>query len=154
MGKLAALACKTAKPDLKRDRLLGDGVGSFLQLRPKGTKTWFIVYDFRSMRTKYTIGGFLHEGAPGESISEWLRYGQRSLTQARAIAGNGRRPQRNAFMLSELCRRLVGSAKKASAPVFWTHEMASSSVPLRPECSVCARSYVEMVPGHCRQAEP
>lgn len=87
MGKLAATSCETAKPDPKRDRLLGDGDGLFLRVRPHGTKTWMIEYEFQGKRTKYTIGGYARDGAPGNSIPEWLRHGQQSLTQARSIAG-------------------------------------------------------------------
>jgi integrase len=87
MGKLAAVTCETAKRDPKRDRLLGDGDGLFLRLRPHGTKTWMIEYEFQGRRTKYTIGAYSRDGAPGESIPDWLRHGQQSLTQARSIAG-------------------------------------------------------------------
>ncbi|MDP2786246.1 MAG: Arm DNA-binding domain-containing protein [Sulfurimicrobium sp.] len=88
MGKLAAVTCETAKPDKSRDRLLGDGDGLFLRVRPHGTKTWLIEYIFNGARTKYSLGTYDREGAPGESITEWLRYGRLSLTQARAIAGS------------------------------------------------------------------
>lgn len=88
MGKLAAVTCESAKPDKGRDRLLGDGDGLFLRVRPHGTKTWLIEYEFSGRRTKYTIGVYDHEGAPGDSIPDWLRHGRLSLTQARAIAGN------------------------------------------------------------------
>ena len=47
MGKLAAVTCETAKPNKARDRLLGDGDGLFLRIRPHGTKTWVIEYEFR-----------------------------------------------------------------------------------------------------------
>lgn len=87
MGKLAAVTCETAKPDPKRDRLLGDGDGLFLRVRPHGTKTWVIEYEHQSKRTKYTIGGYSRDGAPGNSIPDWLRHGQQTLTQARSIAG-------------------------------------------------------------------
>jgi hypothetical protein len=56
MGKLAAVTCESAKPDKGRDRLLGDGDGLFLRVRPHGTKTWLIEYEFSGSRTKYTIG--------------------------------------------------------------------------------------------------
>lgn len=88
MGKLAAVTCESAKPDKGRDRLLGDGNGLFLRVRPHGTKTWLVEYEFNGSRTKYTIGVYDREGAPGDSIPEWLRHGRLSLTQARAIAGN------------------------------------------------------------------
>ncbi len=94
MGKLAAISCETAKPDAKRDRLLGDGDGLFLRVRPHGTKTWVIEYEFNGVRTKYTIGGYSRNGAPGGSISDWLRNGQQSLTQARSIAGNWKAARR------------------------------------------------------------
>ncbi|MBK6744295.1 MAG: DUF4102 domain-containing protein [Hydrogenophilales bacterium] len=94
MGKLAAVTCETAKPDLKRDRLLGDGDGLFLRVRPHGTKTWVIEYVFQGQRTKYTIGGYSRDGAPGESIPDWLRHGQQSLTQARSIAGSWKAARR------------------------------------------------------------
>lgn len=87
MGKLASVTCETIKPDPKRDRLIGDGDGLFLRVRPHGTKTWLIEYELQGRRTKYTIGGYAREGAPGESIPDWLRHGQQSLTQARSIAG-------------------------------------------------------------------
>lgn len=87
MGKLAAVTCETVKPDPKRDRLIGDGDGLFLRVRPHGTKTWVIEYLHQGRRTKYTIGAYSKDGAPGESIPEWLRHGQQSLTQARSIAG-------------------------------------------------------------------
>lgn len=94
MGKLAAVTCETAKRDAKRDRLLGDGDGLFLRVRPHGTKTWVIEYEFQGQRTKYTIGGYSRDGAPGESIPDWLRYGQQSLTQARSIAGSWKAARR------------------------------------------------------------
>jgi integrase len=94
MGKLAAVTCETAKRDPKRDRLLGDGDGLFLRVRPHGTKTWLIEYEFQGRRTKYTIGIYSRDGAPGESISDWLRHGQLSLTQARSIAGNWKSTRR------------------------------------------------------------
>ncbi len=94
MGKLAAVTCETAKPDLKRDRLLGDGDGLFLRVRPHGTKTWVIEYEHLGKRTKYTIGGYARDGAPGNSIPEWLRHGQQSLTQARSIAGSWKAARR------------------------------------------------------------
>lgn len=88
MGKLAAVTCESVKPDKGRDRLLGDGDGLFLRVRPHGTKTWLIEYEFGGSRTKYTIGVYDRDGAPGDSISDWLRHGRLSLSQARAIAGN------------------------------------------------------------------
>lgn len=87
MGKLAAVTCETAKPDPKRDRLLGDGDGLYLRVRPHGTKTWVIDYEHQGKRKKFTIGGYDPKGAPGNSIPDWLRHGQQSLTQARSIAG-------------------------------------------------------------------
>lgn len=94
MGKLSAVTCETAKPDPKRDRLLGDGDGLFLRIRPHGTKTWIVEYEFQGSRTKYTIGGYSRNGAPGESIPDWLRHGQQSLTQARSIAGSWKAARR------------------------------------------------------------
>ncbi len=88
MAKLSAVTCESAKPDKSRDRLLGDGDGLFLRVRPHGTKTWLIEYVFNSQHTKYTIGVYEREGAHGDSIPDWLRHGRLSLTQARAIAGN------------------------------------------------------------------
>lgn len=94
MGKLAATTCETAKPDANRDRLLGDGDGLFLRVRPHGTKTWVIEYEFSGARTKYTIGIYSRNGMPGASISDWLRNGQQSLTQARSIAGSWKAARR------------------------------------------------------------
>ena len=88
MGKLAVTSCENAKPGKARDRLMGDGDGLFLRIRPHGTKTcWLIEYTFGSARRKYTIGVYDKAGAKGESITEWLRAGRQSLAQARAIAG-------------------------------------------------------------------
>jgi integrase len=94
MGKLATTTCETAKPDPKRDRLLGDGDGLFLRVRPHGTKTWVVEYEFLGQRTKYTVGGYSREGAPGDSIPDWLRHGQQSLSQARSIAGSWKAARR------------------------------------------------------------
>jgi hypothetical protein len=94
MGKLAATSCETAKSDPKRDRLLGDGDGLLLRVRPHGTKTWVIEYEFQGRRTKYTIGTYSRDGAPGNSIPDWLRFGQQSLTQSRSIAGNWKTARR------------------------------------------------------------
>ena len=87
MGKLAVTSCENAKPKKTGDRLLGDGDGLFLRIRPHGTKTWFIEYLFGSTRRKYTIGVYDKAGAKAESITEWLHDGRLSLAQARAIAG-------------------------------------------------------------------
>lgn len=92
--KLSATTCETVKPNPLRDRLIGDGDGLFLRVRPHGTKTWVIEYEFQGSRTKYTIGGYSRNGAPGESIPDWLRNGQQSLTQARSIAGNWKAARR------------------------------------------------------------
>ena len=63
-------------------------------MRPHGTKTWAIEYEFQGKRTKYTIGAYSRTGAPGDSIPGWLRHGQQSLTQARSIAGNWKTARR------------------------------------------------------------
>lgn len=49
--------------------MLGDGDGLFLRVRPQGTKTWVIEYEFRGCRRKYSIGVYDPAGAPGESIT-------------------------------------------------------------------------------------
>ncbi len=96
MGKLAATTCETAKPDNSgRDRLLGDGDGLFLRIRPHGTKTWVVEYEFKGARQKYTIGVYDRGGAPGESITAWLEAGRLSLTQARSIAGKWKTDRRS-----------------------------------------------------------
>lgn len=96
MGKLAATTCETAKPDNSgRDRLLGDGDGLFLRIRPHGTKTWVVEYEFKGARQKYTIGVYDRSGAPGESITAWLEAGRLSLTQARSIAGKWKTDRRS-----------------------------------------------------------
>lgn len=88
MGKLTSITCENAKPDSRRDRMLGDGDGLFLRVRPSGTKTWLVEYEFAGRRTKYTIGVYERTGASGDRIPDWLRHGRLSLAQARAIAGN------------------------------------------------------------------
>ena len=92
--KLSATTCETVKPNPLRDRLLGDGDGLFLRVRPHGRKTWVIEYEFQGCRTKYTIGSYARNSATGESIPDWLRNGQQSLTQARSIAGNWKAARR------------------------------------------------------------
>jgi integrase len=88
MSKLSAKLCETAKTSaVSGDRLLGDGDGLFLRVRPRGTKTWVVEYEFQARRRKYTIGVFDAKGGPGESITAWLEHGRLSLSQARAIAG-------------------------------------------------------------------
>lgn len=94
MAKLAAVTCETVKPNKARDRLVGDGDGLFLRIRPNGTKTWVIEYDFKGERRKYTVGLYVPTGAPGASIGQWLRHGRLSLTQARAIAGEWKAARR------------------------------------------------------------
>lgn len=88
MAKLSTAGCESAKPDKGRDRFLGDGDGLFLRIRPNGTKTWLLEYEFNGRRTRYSVGVYQREGAHGDSISDWLRFGRLSLHQARAVAGN------------------------------------------------------------------
>ena len=88
MSRLSAAQCFNARPDSSgRDRVLGDGDGLFLRIRPHGTRTWLIDYLFEGSRRKVTIGILDKQGAPGDSISAWLDNGRLSLAQARAIAG-------------------------------------------------------------------
>jgi integrase len=94
MGKLSPISCEKAKPHNGRDRLLLDGDGLYLRVRQHGTKTWIIDYMFKGKRQKPTIGDFDSNGAPGKSISEWLRHGRLSIAQARAIAGNWKAARR------------------------------------------------------------
>lgn len=94
MGKLAAVTCENSKPSKTRDRLLGDGDGLFLRIRPNGTKTWIVEYEFKRERRKFTVGLYVRTGAPSASIGEWLRYGRMSLIQARAIAGEWKAARR------------------------------------------------------------
>jgi len=94
MGKLAAVTCETVKPNDAGDRLLGDGDGLFLRIRPNGTKTWSVEYEFKGVRRKFTVGLYVRTGAPGASIGEWLRHGRLPLTQARAILGEWKAARR------------------------------------------------------------
>src|SRR5208282_968264 len=89
MSKLSAAGCLKARPNPGGgDRLLGDGDGLYLRIRPSGTKTWFIEYEFNKQRRTYTIGAFDGAGSSGESIPTWLEHARLSLKQARAIAGH------------------------------------------------------------------
>ncbi|AAZ98628.1 hypothetical protein Tbd_2675 [Thiobacillus denitrificans ATCC 25259] len=115
MGRLAAVTCDTVKPDPKRDRLLGDGDGLFLRIRPHGTKTWVIEYEFQGRRTKYTIGSYSRNGAPGESIPDWLGHGQQSLTQARSIAGSWKAARRGGHDPAAEWEALQAKEKQAAA---------------------------------------
>ena len=95
MGKLATVTCETSKANKARDRLLGDGDGLFLRIRPNGTKTWVIEYELKGARRKFTAGLYVSDGAPtGGNCEDWLRYGRLSLTQARAIAGEWKAARR------------------------------------------------------------
>lgn len=87
MGKTASATYEKAKPDPERDRMIGDGDGLYMRIRPHGAKTWVVEYQFMGRRTKYTIGQHDRNGAPGNNLEDWLRHGRLSLTQARAIAG-------------------------------------------------------------------
>ena len=82
MAKLEPLECKSAKPEIGRDRLLGDGDGLFHRIRPHGTKTWLIEYEFKGVRRKYTVGLYVSKGAEGTNYEAWLRHGRLSLAQA------------------------------------------------------------------------
>jgi hypothetical protein len=66
----------------------------FLRVRPQGTKTWLIEYEFGAQRRKYTIGIFDSIGAPQESITAWLKHRRLSLAQARAIASQWKADRR------------------------------------------------------------
>ena len=95
MAALCARTCETAKPDKTgRDRLLGDGDGLFLRIRPHGTKTWLIEFEFEGVRRKYTIGIYDAAGSPAESITKWLEHGRLWLSQARSIAGQWKAERR------------------------------------------------------------
>lgn len=87
MAKLTAKECESAKATPGKDRLLGDGHGLYLRIRPSGAKSWQIEYLHRGQRRKCTIGSFDSQGAPGQSLDVWLVHGRLSLTQARSIAG-------------------------------------------------------------------
>jgi integrase len=86
MAKLTAKACETAKAMPVRDRLLGDGDGLFLRVRPNGSKTWIIEFEIGGHRRKHRIGVYDASGSPGETITGWLDDGRLSLAQARSIA--------------------------------------------------------------------
>lgn len=88
MAKLTTLVCDSAKSGSLPERLLGDGDGLFLRVHASGTKTWLVEYQHEGRRTKYTLGTYRKEGATGDSVDEWLRSGQLSLSQARAIASS------------------------------------------------------------------
>jgi len=87
MGKTASATYDKAKPDPERDRMIGDGDGLYMRIRPHGAKTWVVEYQFMGKRTKYTIGQYDRNGSTGNDLEDWLRHGRLSLTQARAIAG-------------------------------------------------------------------
>jgi hypothetical protein len=116
-----SLGKEIGKPDQKNDILLGDGDGLFLRIRPNNTKTWVVEYEFQGKRTKYTIGIYSCNGSGGESLSGWLRYGQLSLSQARAIAASwkaSRQPQ---------ATQCHGTRHKPSQPVIFfpaTHRVS------------------------------
>lgn len=131
MGKLAAVTCESAKPDKGRDRLLGDGDGLYLRVRPHGTKTWLVEYEFSGSRTKYTIGVYEREGAPGDSIPDWLRHSRLSLTQARAIAGNWKDARRAGHDPAAEWEALLTREREAVA----VHKAAAEAETTRPTVS-------------------
>jgi integrase len=113
--QLSATACETVKANPARDRLIGDGDGLYLRVRPNGTKTWVVEYVFQGRRTKYTIGGYVREGAPGNSIPEWLRHGQQSLAQARSIAGAWKAARRGGHNPAAEWDALLAGERQAEA---------------------------------------
>lgn len=115
MTKLAAATCENAKPAPKNDRLLSDGDGLFLRVRPNGNKTWLVEYVHRGNRTRYTIGVYCKRGAPGESISEWLTHGRLSLAQARSIAGSWKAARRAGHDPAEEWEALLEQKRQAEA---------------------------------------
>jgi hypothetical protein len=86
MARLADKTCETAKPLPGRELLLRDGDGLNPRIRPNGTKTWVIEYEFKGRRRKATIGVYDRVRAPGESITAWLEHARLTLAQARSIA--------------------------------------------------------------------
>jgi len=112
--RLSTQTCETVKPSI-RDRMLGDGDGLFLRVRPHGTKTWVVEYEHQGKRTKYTIGGYARDGAPGKSIDSWLRYGQLSLSQARSIAGEWKRARRAGHNPAAEWEALIEQERQAEA---------------------------------------
>ncbi len=141
MGKLAAVTCESAKSDEGRDRLLGGGDGLFLRVRPHGTKTWLIEYEFSGSRTKYTIGVYDREGAPGDSIPDWLRHGRLSLTQAHAIAGDWKNARRARQNPAAEWKALLARERKAEAT-----RKAAPSIMRSPRCSRAARRAAQRHP--------
>ena len=87
MARLASKTCETAKPWPGRERLPSDGDGLNLRIRPNGTKTRVVEYEFKGRRRKATIGAYDRVGSPGESITAWREHGRLTLAQARSIAG-------------------------------------------------------------------
>jgi len=95
MSRLSAKSCEVAKADASgKDRILGDGDGLFLRVRASGTKTWLVEFEVAKRRRKYTIGAFDPVGAPGHGLTDWLRNGRLSLSQARAIAAHWKAERR------------------------------------------------------------
>ncbi|WP_420795063.1 Arm DNA-binding domain-containing protein [Methylococcus capsulatus] len=131
MGKLAAVTCESAKPDRRRDRL-GDGDGLFLRIRPQGTKTWLIEYEFGGKRRKYTIGAYSREGAPGRQPSRmaapWPSFPEPGPRHRRQLEGCPTRRARS--------RRRMGSAACARAESRGREEgrrgNSRNRTPLRP----------------------
>ncbi|TAK67841.1 MAG: DUF4102 domain-containing protein [Betaproteobacteria bacterium] len=72
MGKLAAVTCENSKPNDAGDRLLGEGDGLFLRIRPNGAETRIVEYEFKGERRKFTVGLYVRTGATGASIGERL----------------------------------------------------------------------------------
>jgi hypothetical protein len=88
MVTLPARGCETAKPEVpEKTGFWATATDLFLRIRPNGTKTWIVEYEFRLRRRKYTIGVFDPSGSTGGSIASWLTQGRLSLAQDRAIAG-------------------------------------------------------------------
>lgn len=94
MASLSARTCETAKPLPDRDRLLGDGNGLVLRIRPNGTKTWVIEYKYAGHRRKQSVGVYDRNGSPGDSITAWLEHGRLSPAQARSIASHWKAERR------------------------------------------------------------
>ena len=79
-NKLTATSCNSARlADGEREKLVSDGAGLFLYVRPSG-KSWLFVFTFDGKRKKMSLGSFPSVG---------LAYARERAVEARALVAKG-----------------------------------------------------------------
>ena len=113
MGKLAAVTCETAQPYKARDRLSGMVMDCSFASAPTAPRPGLSSMNSEGRGANTLTDYYVPEGAPGDSLAQWLRYGRLSLTQARSISGTWETPHaidRKPAFLADFHRDAGGSS--------------------------------------------